>query len=98
MADLDVFRRSAQPGEENTWVIISTFDGDGSLRSYAESLKVQLSLKGAHNNQLSHQGDPHYTHRRTLGKIRHGGSIYSTIKRSLERSLNDDVTCSENNE
>jgi hypothetical protein len=45
MGELNAFHKSGVPAEPNSWVIISSFDEDGSVSALAECLKVQLSLR-----------------------------------------------------
>jgi hypothetical protein len=51
VAELNSFQRSQQPQEPNSWAIITSFDGDGSIRSFAECLKVELALKDVPKSQ-----------------------------------------------
>jgi hypothetical protein len=56
VAELHSFQRSERPQEPNSWAIITSFDGDGSIRSFAECLKVELALKDV--QQQSQQPPP----------------------------------------
>jgi hypothetical protein len=54
--ELGVSQKSGR--QDNSWVIISTFDGDGRVSALAECLKVQLSLKGAQQPQPQQPSPP----------------------------------------
>jgi hypothetical protein len=49
------FRRSEQPQEPNSWAIITSFTSDGSIRSFVECLKVELTLKDVQQLQQQTQ-------------------------------------------
>jgi hypothetical protein len=50
---------SAQNGQQdNSWVIISTFDGDGSVSALAECLTAKLTLKGVQQPQPQPPAQP----------------------------------------
>jgi hypothetical protein len=58
VAELLSFQRSERPQETNSWAIITSFDGDGSIRSSAECLKVELALKDVQQPQPQQPSAP----------------------------------------
>jgi hypothetical protein len=78
--ELHGFQRSERPQEPNSWAIITSFTGDGSIRSFAECLKVELALKDVQQLQQQTQqpssppGGHHYSHHPTSGNGKYASS------------------------
>jgi hypothetical protein len=53
-----IFSLMRDDPNSNAWDITTSLDGTGKLRTYAECLKVQLSLKGAQQPQAQQPSPP----------------------------------------